>query len=301
MITAAGSGADGTGELRVERSGPLLLIQDAGRPGQAAVGVPASGALDPVAAAGANRLVGNAPSSAVLELLLGNARLRATVPTWLAVTGAAGALEIQGPGGVRPAPWSAAFRLDAGEALAVGPAEYGVRYYLAARGGVGGPAILGSRSFDTLSGLGPAPLRDGDTVPVGGGGGRLGSVPPLDALPASAPPQGEVTLHVLPGPRLDWFAPAAWDALRARPWTVTAEADRVGVRLDGPPLERVRDDELPSEGVATGALQVPPSGLPILFLADHPVTGGYPVVGVVRRADVRLAAQLRPGQAVRFR
>ncbi|WP_108249173.1 biotin-dependent carboxyltransferase family protein [Planctomonas deserti] len=297
-MTAGGRGA--AGELRIERSGPLLLIQDAGRPGQAALGVPASGALDPVAAAAANRLVGNGPSSAVLELLLGGALLRASAPTWIAVTGAAGALEVQGPGGVRPAPWTAAFRLDAGEALAIGPAQYGVRYYLAVRGGVGVPATLGSRSSDTLSGLGPAPLRDGDVVPVGGVD-PIGPVPPLDLLPASAPPAGEVTLRVLPGPRLDWFAASAWDALRARSWTVTAEADRVGVRLDGPPLERVRDDELPSEGVVTGALQVPPSGLPILFLADHPVTGGYPVVGVVRRVDVRLASQLRPGQAVRFR
>ena len=288
-----------TGSLLVERSGPLLLIQDAGRPGRAELGVPTSGALDAVAAAAANRLVGNAPFSAVLELLLGNVLLRASAPTWVAVTGAAGALEVRGPGGTRTAAWSAALRLDAGDALAVGPAEYGVRYYVAARGGIGGPATLGSRSFDTLSALGPAPLRDGDSVPVGGG--AVARVPVLDVLPASAPPQGEVTLRVLPGPRLDWFAAASWDALHARPWTVTAEADRVGVRLDGTPLERARGDELPSEGVVAGALQVPPSGLPILFLADHPVTGGYPVVGVVRRADLRLAAQLRPGQAVRFR
>jgi allophanate hydrolase subunit 2 len=131
--------------------------------------------------------------------------------------------------------------------------------------------------------------------------GALGPVPPLDVLPASAPFLGEVTMRVLPGPRLDWFAASAWDSLRGQSWAVTAEADRVGVRLAGRPLERTRNDELPSEGVVTGALQVPPSGLPILFLADHPVTGGYPVIGVVRREDVRLAAQLRPGQRVRFR
>ncbi len=299
-MTAGAEGPAGTaGFLLVERAGPLLLVQDAGRPGRAALGVPTSGALDPVAAAGANRLVGNAPSAAVLELLLGNALLRASAPIWVAVTGAVGALEVRSPAGPRPAPWSAAFRLDAGDALAVGPAEYGVRYYVAVRGGIGGPAVLGSRSFDTLSALGPAPLIDGDSLPVGGD--EIRPVPVLDVLPASAPPQGEVTLRVLPGPRLDWFAPAAWDALRAAPWTVTAEADRVGVRLSGTPLVRARDDELPSEGVVAGALQVPPSGLPIIFLADHPVTGGYPVVGVVRRADLRLAAQLRPGQAVRFR
>jgi biotin-dependent carboxylase-like uncharacterized protein len=292
--------------LIVERAGPLLLIQDAGRAGGAALGVPASGALDPAAAVGANRLVGNPPSAAVLELLLGDARLRASAPVWVAVTGAAGPLAVEAPSGIRPAPWSAAFRLDAGEVLVLGPAEYGLRYYLAARGGVGGPETLGSRSFDTLSGLGPAPLRDGDTVAIGGidpgaGSGVLGPVPPLDVLPASAPPLGGVTMRVLPGPRLDWFARSAWDSLRGQSWTVTAEADRVGIRLDGQPLERARDDELPSEGVVTGALQVPPSGLPILFLADHPVTGGYPVIGVVRREDLRLAAQLRPGQRVQFR
>jgi biotin-dependent carboxylase-like uncharacterized protein len=290
-------------QLLVERAGPLLLIQDAGRPGRAALGIPAAGALDPAAAAAANRLVGNPPGAAVLELLLGYARLRVSAPTWIAVTGAAGALTVRGQSDDHPAPWSAAFRLAEGEALEIGPAEYGVRYYVAVRGGIGGRATLGSRSFDTLSGLGPAPLKDGDAVPIGTGTspGALRPVPPLDVLAASAPPLGEVTLRVLPGPRLDWFPPAAWDSLRSQSWEVTPEADRVGVRLSGRPLLRARNDELPSEGVATGALQVPPSGLPILFLADHPVTGGYPVIGVLRRADVRLAAQLRPGQRVRFR
>jgi len=288
--------------LTVERAGPLLLVQDAGRLGMAAIGVPASGALDGAAADAANRLVGNPRGSAVLELLLGDARLRAEAPTWVAVTGAAGPLTVHGGPSGRPAPWAAAFRLEPGEVLAIGRAEYGLRYYVAVRGGVGAPVTLGSRSRDTLAGLGPPPLRDGDDIPIGvAETGTASPVPPLDALPASAPAAGEVTLRVLPGPQLDRFAAGAWDALLGQSWTVTAEADRVGARLDGRPLEHARRDELQSEGVVTGALQVPPSGLPILFLADHPVTGGYPVIGVVRRGDLGLAAQLRPGQRVRFR
>jgi allophanate hydrolase subunit 2 len=114
------------------------------------------------------------------------------------------------------------------------------------------------------------------------------------------PEAGELAVRVLRGPRRDWFADAAWATLTGQPYTVTNESNRVGLRLDGPPLERGSTDELPSEGMVRGALQIPPSGLPVLFLADHPVTGGYPVIGYVADDDVDLCAQLRPGQALRF-
>jgi allophanate hydrolase subunit 2 len=126
----------------------------------------------------------------------------------------------------------------------------------------------------------------------------VGEVP--DAVPPAAYPE-VATVRVLPGPRDDWFVPAALAALTSQPYVVTPACDRVGMRLAGPALERREDRELPSEGTVTGALQVPPDGRPILFLADHPVTGGYPVIGVVLHADLPAAAQLRPGQRLRFR
>jgi allophanate hydrolase subunit 2 len=132
------------------------------------------------------------------------------------------------------------------------------------------------------------------------GSPAAGPVPPLDGPPVTAPPVGEVLLRIRPGPRRDWFAGGAWRALLEEPWTVGRDADRVGLRLDGPELQRLRHGELPSEGVVTGALQVPTGGRPVLFLADHPTTGGYPVIAVVAAADVPLAGQLRPGQRVAF-
>jgi len=284
--------------LVVERTGPLMLVQDAGRPGHGGIGVSPSGALDPRALADANLLVGNAPGAAGLEIVLGGAVLRATAAVWVAVTGAVGPLTRTVGRTVRPAPYARAMLLDAGDVLEVGTAERGIRWYLAVRGGVDVPPVLGSRATDLLSRVGPAPVAVGDALPVGSA--VAGPVPPVDSLAVSAPADGEVVLRVAPGPRLDWFVDGSWDALLDGTWEVTAEADRVGVRLDGRPLERLVAGELPSEGVVTGALQVPPSGRPILFLADHPMTGGYPVIGVVARDDVRLAAQLRPGQRIRL-
>jgi allophanate hydrolase subunit 2 len=119
--------------------------------------------------------------------------------------------------------------------------------------------------------------------------------------PVLLPEAGDVTLRVVDGPRADWFTGAGRAALLSGPYEVTADSNRVGMRLSGPVLERARDDELSSEGMVCGALQVPPSGQPTLFLADHPVTGGYPVIAVVVTADVPLAAQVRPGQRILFR
>lgn len=276
--------------LRIDDPGPLALIQDLGRPGHAHLGVPASGALDRPALLLANRLLGNRPTNAAIETLLGPARVTALAPHWLTITGAAGPAVAGG----RPAPLAAPFLLAAGDTLELGAAEYGVRYYLGVRGGVDVSPVLGSRSTDVLSGLGPAPLAAGDILPVGEPVGE----PLFDAVAVDAPTHDEVILHVTPGPRADWFAPR--EALLDRRWTVHPSSNRVGMRLAGIPLERTHHGELPSEGVVTGALQVPPSGEPILFLADHPTTGGYPVIGVVAGDELHFAAQLRPGQGIRF-
>ena len=157
--------------------------------------------------------------------------------------------------------------------------------------------MLGSRSTDTLAGLGPAPLSAGDRLPVGA---PTAPLPGIDLAAVAGPASGDVRLRVVDGPRADWFTDAARTHLLSAAYEVTAESNRVGMRLSGPVLERVRDDELPSEGMVCGALQVPPSGQPTLFLSDHPVTGGYPVIAVVVLADLPVAAQLRPGQHITF-
>lgn len=279
--------------LTVLATGPSATVQDAGRVGWAAIGVPRSGAADPSSAGLANRLVGNRPEAAVLEVTAGGLRLRAERTVLVAVTGARAPVRVGG----RPAPANSPLALRSGDLLVLGTPDAGLRSYVAVRGGIDVPPVLGSRSTDTLSGLGPAPLAAGDRLPIGS---LAGEEPVVDVAPVRAP-SGDPVLGVLPGPRRTWLAPDAWTVLTTRPWTVTPDSDRVGLRLAGPRLQRARADELPSEGLVPGALQVPPDGAPVLFLADHPVTGGYPVLGVVVSADLPAAAQLRPGDTLRFR
>jgi biotin-dependent carboxylase-like uncharacterized protein len=275
--------------LTVLSPGPLTTVQDLGRPGLAGIGVGRSGAADRASAALAGRLVGNAPDAAVLEATLGGLAVRAEADLLVVTTGA------RCPGSpVHDAPGL----LRAGATLALGTPAAGLRTYLAVRGGIAVDPVLGSRSTDLLAGLGPPALRPGDVLPVGGPRGPL---PGVDLAPVPDPPAGEVTVRLLPGPRSDWLTDDALATLGAAAWTVTAESNRIGLRLDGPPLERRVHEELPSEGLVRGALQVPPSGAPVLFLADAPVTGGYPVAGYVADDDVDRCAQLRPGQALRLR
>ena len=278
-----------TRALTVLATGPLTTVQDTGRPGQAALGIGRSGAADRDAAALANRLLGNPPEAAVLEVTFGGLAVRAEADLFVVTTGArcAGATAHAAPSALRP-----------GRELRLGLPATGLRTYLGVRGGIDVPAVLGSRATDVLAGLGPPVVQTGDVLPVGAPALPL---PGVDLAPVADPPGGEVTVPVLPGPRADWFGTAAWDALTGAPYAVTSESNGVGLRLDGPPLERQRTGELPSEGMVRGALQVPPSGTPVLFLADHPVTGGYPVIGYVADAHVDRCAQLRPGQTLRFR
>ncbi|MBF4565862.1 biotin-dependent carboxyltransferase family protein [Plantibacter sp. VKM Ac-2876] len=283
------------GTLLVEAAGPATTVQDLGRPGAAALGVSPSGALDRGALCLANRLVGNPEGRAALEVVLGPFAAVPDVDLWIAVTGAWGPITVDG----RPSDGHRAVRVQAGSRLELGVATHGLRYVLAVRGGFDGPQVLGSRSTDTLAGLGPAPVVAGDRLPVLPTPRRR--VPPLDIAPWTRPDAGERLVRVSPGPRRDWFDDASRQRLVEQPWTITADADRIGMRLDGPPLERLDPGrELPSEGMVAGAVQVPPSGLPTILSADHPVTGGYPVIAVVRAADRDLLAQLRPGQRLRF-
>ena len=288
--------------LTVVRAGPLTTVQDLGRPGYAHLGVPHSGAADAPALRLANRLVGNDEGAAGLETTLLGTVVRLDEPRWVAVTGAMAPVTVDGRPVRNPV------HLAAGATLAVGTATRGLRSYLAVGGGIAVRPVLGSRSTDRLSGLGPPPLRDGDVLPLGPDPGAdpgadpgrdPGAPPAAGRTPADLP--AEPVLRLRRGPRDDWFTPPAVETLASEPYTVSTASDRVGVRLDGPVLERARTGELPSEGLVTGALQVPADGRPVLFLADHPTTGGYPVVGVVHPDDVPLAAQARPGTRLRFR
>jgi biotin-dependent carboxylase-like uncharacterized protein len=194
-------------------------------------------------------------------------------------------------------PFNAPATLRAGQALRLGPPRSGLRTYIAVRGGIDVPEVLGSRSTDLLSGLGPAPLQPGQTLPIGR---AYDPMPGVDLAPVPDPPAGEVVLRVTPGPRRDWFTDAGWRSFITQRYDVSSNSNRVGVRLEGEPLERAREGELASEGMALGAIQIPPSGLPVIFLADHPVTGGYPVIAYVTSGSLPSCAQLRPGQAARF-
>ncbi|WP_233548686.1 5-oxoprolinase subunit B/C family protein [Galactobacter valiniphilus] len=309
----AGTKAAASPALTVLSPGLLTAFQDLGRPGRGDLGVTVSGAADRPSAAQANRLVGNPAGAVVLETLLGGLALRAEHTVVLALTGAIGAASVAPADGSRPAVPRAVeplapFVLRAGETLTLGAPAAGLRGYVAVRGGFAAPAELGSASTDTLSGLGPAPLAAGQELAVlAPQPGRVVGHP--EPAATALPNPGEaVTLRAIPGPRDDWFGPEGLAALESTAWRVTAQSDRVGARLEldpaageQEPLARIRGGELASEGVVAGSLQVPPSGLPVLFLADHPVTGGYPVIAVVLPADVALAAQLPPGTPVRLR
>ncbi len=281
--------------LRIEQPGALALVQDLGRPGMAHLGVPASGALDRGALTLANRLVGNPAGAAALELLVGGFRARFEGEGWFAVTGAWGSIRLDGR---TIAPYTAARARD-GAVLDIGPAERGIRYLLAVRGGLDVAAVLGSRSRDTLSGLGPEPIAPGQVLEVAPE--PAASVPIVDQNPAFPPPRDAVTLELHPGPRADWFADTAHTALFESVWRLSEQADRIGARLVGPPLDRQRTGELESEGTVPGSIQVASGGQPTILLADRPVTGGYPVIAIVASSSLDAVAQLRPGQGVRFR
>jgi biotin-dependent carboxylase-like uncharacterized protein len=281
-----------TTKLSVLDAGPLTTVQDRGRRGFAHLGVPRSGALDAEAAGYANRLVGNSVDAAVLETTLGGVSFRVSGPAAFAVTGAPAAVTVDG----RPRPFAEPSTLRAGQTVRVGPAVSGLRSYVALSGGIDVPPVLGSRSTDTLSGLGPPRLSDGAELPLGEPSG----VPHGVDVPVVHRHAESVRLKVVPGPRLDWFVEDVLSRLATSTYTVSPHSNRVGVRLEGPTLPRRREEELPSEGLVLGAVQVPASGRPLVFLNDHPTTGGYPVVGVVAAEDLAVCAQLRPGSRVRL-
>ena len=309
--------------LLVLGAGPSVLVQDLGRPGHASLGVTASGAADRAAAATALRAVGTDPAAAVLEILLGGLTVMTDTPAVVAVTGAAGFVVVVTPGGSRrTAATGEVLRLEAGATLEIGRPAAGVRGYLAVRGGIDAPTVLGSRSRDTLAGLGPPPVVAGDVLAIGdrvvgpwaegwhpavaGGVGRGGAGSGAGGSVIGGGRGGvgsgaAVDLDVIPGPRDDLFPADAWDVLAAT-GHVSGHADRVGVRIDpARPVPRLAGGEIPSEGMVRGAVQIPADGSPVVFGPDHPVTGGYPVIGVLTSRSADHISQLLPGTPVRLR
>jgi biotin-dependent carboxylase-like uncharacterized protein len=279
--------------LEVVNTGPLALVEDLGRPGLAHMGVTRSGAADRRAHTLANRLVANPGDRATVEVMFGGftARVRGGDIT-VAVTGADTDPAVNG----KPFGTNSIHHAYDGDVISLGVPQAGLRSYLAVRGGIDVAPVLGSRSYDVLSAIGPQPLKPGDALPVGD---HTEDFPELDQAPVAAIDDAVLELMVVPGPRDDWFVDP--DILVRTNWQVTDRSDRVGMRLVGMPLDyRWPDRQLPSEGATRGAIQVPPNGLPVILGPDHPVTGGYPVIGVVVDGDIDKASQARPGQTVRL-
>lgn len=287
--------------LHVTRADRPALFEDLGRPGLAAQGVSVSGALDRASLIEANLCVGNPRGATAIEIAYGGFAVRAYQPVTLAVTGASSPLTIRTLDGRSvSAPFATPFAMDAGEELIVDFPEKGTRSYLAIRGGFLGDKVLGSASTDTLAKVGPAPVTVGDTL-VPDDAPAI-AVDPHRPKVNTFPQAGNVvSLDVLIGPRSDWFTKKGLETLVSQDWLITAESSRIGVRLAGKDkLEKATAAELPSEGTPIGAIQVPHSGQPVLFLADHPLTGGYPVIAVVAHHHLDLAGQIPIGASIRF-
>jgi biotin-dependent carboxylase-like uncharacterized protein len=277
--------------LEILRTGPLAIIEDLGRTGQAHLGVGRSGAADRRSHKLANRLVANPDDRATVEVTFGgfSARVQGG-DVDIAVTGADTNPTVNGI----MFGTNSIHHVRDGQVIALGVPSSGLRTYLAVRGGICVQPVLGSRSYDVMSAIGPAPLRAGDRLSVGE---HTSDYPELDQAPVAAITTRVVELWVVPGPRDDWLSDP--DALVHTEWVASERSDRVGMRLTGRPLKhRYPDRQLPSEGAARGAIQVPPNGLPVILGPDHPLTGGYPVAGVVVDEDIDKLAQVRPGQHV---
>lgn len=296
--------------FQVMSAGVQTLFQDIGRIGQSDRGISCSGALDRQSFHTANRIVGNPSHATVLENAMGALQLHTLECAVVCVTGANVQISVTTDSGqVVSYVRNQAIALNPGDCLRLGSMTSGVRSYIAVRGGWHVPSVLGSSSYDTLADIGPAPLQAGDFLSVGDTfASNLNAISSegLDPLPSPDLPRVSdcVSLDFLLGPRNDWFSDETISLLTQQPWQVTVQSNRIGLRLKGQaPLTRApafTTQELPSEGTVFGALQVPPNGQPILFLADHPLTGGYPVIGCVASYHLDLLGQIPAGSRIRF-
>jgi biotin-dependent carboxylase-like uncharacterized protein len=284
--------------IAVVRAGLLCTVQDAGRPGWRASGMPVAGAMDRLALAAANLLAGNEPGAAAIELTLAGGTWRFETAALAAVAGADLSASLDGS----PVPPWSSFLAPAGSTLAFGAPRTGVRAYLAARGGIAVPPVLGSRSTYTrasLGGLEGRALRTGDRLPVGRPAGR--GPPPLALGSEEVPPcGGSARLRVLLGPQQDRFTEEGLADFLGTAWKVTPQNDRMGYRLDGPPVRLRGTADILTDPLVPGALQVSGNGLPIAMMMDCQTTGGYAKIATVIGPDLRRLAQARVGDEIRF-
>ncbi|MEE9368358.1 MAG: 5-oxoprolinase subunit PxpB [Pontiella sp.] len=273
-----------TSGIKIIEPGMYTTVQDAGRFGYLRYGLPASGAMDREAFAAANFLLGNDPNAAVLEC-----------------TGTLPVLEFSESVKVAVV-YANRFQtlaVSAGEPVKFQPLEKGYRAYIAIEGGIDVPLVMGSRSTyvpGKLGGLEGRTLRAGDVLPLRDHGSRLhvAEVPDLA-------PKVEGCIRVIPGPEADWFDCGGLNTFLSTPFSVSSKSDRTGIRLEGAPLSFRHDEQMVSSGISMGTIQVPPSGQPIIMMADHPTTGGYPRIGNVVEEDLCILAQMKPGDLLRFR
>jgi len=282
--------------LRMLRPGLLTTVQDRGRWGHQAVGIAEAGPMDSFSHRLANWLVGNGPEAATLECTLIGPHLEVLCDSTLAVAGAEFELTVDGTHVPMHASWS----VRAGQVVAFGRRHQGARAYLAVGGGgVLTPLVFGSRAThlpSCMGGLEGRALRAGDELPVSPCGDAVRRRAGGLVLPSA----GRARLRVMPGAEAAWFADTAWRTLTQVSFQVSPRSNRMGYRMEGPPLPLRRHDTMLSEAVARGTVQVPPSGEPILLMADHHTTGGYPRIAHVISADACVAGQLGPGDFVEW-
>jgi len=286
----------------VVKPGLLTTVQDRGRWGSQSLGVSVSGPMDSYSHRLANAIAGNDAGAATLEVTLSGPELEFDDTRTVAVTGAEFELSVDG----RPVAMRSALDVSAGSVLRFGRRVRGTRAYVAISGGITTPRALGSRSThlpSALGGLDGRALRAGDRLPLGEplqSPRPVRRSQPVESSSTWTLPDGRATLRVLPGPQLDRFVRTAWDVLQSAPYVVANDSNRIGYRLVGPSLETPGKLDLISDATPLGVLQVPPSGQPILLMADRQTTGGYPKIAAVISADVSVAGQLGPGDTVRF-
>jgi len=286
--------------MLVVRPGWLTTVQDRGRIGFQRYGMPVGGAMDQVALRAANRLVGNPDGAAVLEITVQGPKLRFEQDTLIAVTGGDLSPMLNG----LPIPGWTASRVERGGTLTFGARRWGARAYLAISGGLDVPLVLGSRATHVRTktgGIAGRALMTGDRLRCGLSGSprdsRIGVTIPMAVRP---PYQPVPTLRVIRGPQAERFLPETWATLTGNEYRLSAQSDRMGYCLTGPPLLHAGSADILSEATPLGSVQVPADRRPILLMADRQPTGGYPNLAVVITADLPLAAQLVPGDRLRF-
>ena len=284
------------GVILVRRPGLLSTVQDLGRWGHQALGVPVAGPMDTYSHRLANLLVGNTPGAAAIEITLIGPELVFNAAALIAICGA----EFDVTANDQAVPHATAVGLGAGTRLQFGRRHAGARAYLAIAGGLQTPVLLGSRATHLVSAMGGVngrPLRAGDRLEcIAYAGPATLRRAPYTTLPSAS----RARVRVLPGPQADWFSEEARATLTSVKFLVSPRSNRMGYRLEGPPLARSRNDEPISEPLAFGAIQVPAAGEPILLMADRQTAGGYPKIASVIAADLPVAGQLAPGDAIEF-